>query len=74
MRAKPYGILCPTTHACEVLEPRWTLQILTEMWSGSTRFNEIQRGLGSISPALDEIRVTSNKYSSAFARPDREKK
>ena len=38
--------------ACEVLEPRWTLLILAEMWDGSTRFNEIRRGVPGISPTL----------------------
>ncbi len=52
MKPKPYGIVCPISHACEVLEPRWTIPILAEMWGGSTRFNDIRRGVGSISPAL----------------------
>lgn len=52
MTRKPYGLLCPISRACELLEPRWTIQILTEMWSGSTRFNEIRRGVGHISPGL----------------------
>ena len=52
MRVKPYGIVCAITHACEVLEPRWTIAILSEMWGGSSRFNDIRRGIGNISPAL----------------------
>ena len=52
MTSKPYGLICPITHACEVLEPRWTIPILAEMWGGSSRFNEIRRGVGNISPAL----------------------
>ena len=52
MKTKPYGLICPITHACDVLEPRWTIPILTEMWGGSTRFNDIKRGVGNISPAL----------------------
>lgn len=52
MTAKTYGMICPITKACEVLEPRWTIPILTEIWSGSSRFNEIRRGLGGISPTL----------------------
>ena len=52
MKVKPYGIVCPVSHACEVLEPRWTLQILSAMWTGATRFSEIRRWVGSISPAL----------------------
>ncbi|MEW9918870.1 winged helix-turn-helix transcriptional regulator [Marimonas sp. MJW-29] len=52
MKSKPYGIVCPITHACEILEPRWTIPILSEMWGGSSRFNDIKRGVGNISPAL----------------------
>lgn len=52
MHNKPYGLICPIAHACEVLEPRWTIPILTEMWGGATRFNNIRRGVGNISTAL----------------------
>jgi DNA-binding HxlR family transcriptional regulator len=49
---KGYGIYCPTSKACEVLEPRWTIQILCELWDGNTRFNEIRRALPALSPPL----------------------
>lgn len=52
MTNKTYGLLCPISRACEILEPRWTIQILTELWSGSTRFNDIHRGVGNISRGL----------------------
>ena len=52
MTSKSYGLFCPLAMACEVLEPRWTLLILEEMWCGSTRFNEIRRGVPGISPTL----------------------
>ncbi|MBW4707259.1 helix-turn-helix transcriptional regulator [Roseobacter sp. YSTF-M11] len=52
MATKPFGLYCPTSKACEVLMPRWTLQILGELWGGSTRFNEIRRGLPGMSPTL----------------------
>jgi DNA-binding HxlR family transcriptional regulator len=52
MTTKGYGLFCPLAMACEVVEPRWTLMILEEMWSGSTRFNEIRRGVPGISPTL----------------------
>lgn len=52
MLTKPYGMICPITHACNVLEPRWTIPILVALWSGATQFNEIRREIGSISPAL----------------------
>ncbi|RWA70942.1 helix-turn-helix domain-containing protein [Mesorhizobium sp.] len=52
MTRRPYGLICPIACACEILEPRWTIQILTELWNGSTRFNDIRKGLGNISSAL----------------------
>lgn len=52
MNSRPYGMICPITMACELLEPRWTIPILTEIWSGSSRFNDIRRGVGNISSAL----------------------
>jgi len=52
MPSKSYGMFCPIAMACEVLEPRWTILILSEMWCGATRFNEIRRGVPGISPTL----------------------
>lgn len=47
-----YPLFCPVAMAAELIEPRWTLLVLCEMWSGSTRFNEIQRGVPGMSPGL----------------------
>jgi DNA-binding HxlR family transcriptional regulator len=52
MPQKPYGMICPITRACDILEPRWTIPILVGLWAGSTRFNDLRREVGSISPAL----------------------
>ena len=52
MTRRPYGLICPISLACEILEPRWTIQILTELWNGSSRFNDIRKGVGNISTAL----------------------
>lgn len=53
MRGQPsYPLFCPVAMAAEMIEPRWTLLILSEMWSGSTRFNQIHRGVPGMSPAL----------------------
>jgi len=52
MTRRPYGLICPISLACEILEPRWTIQILTELWNGSTRFNDIRKGVGNISTAI----------------------
>ncbi|MBB3175170.1 DNA-binding HxlR family transcriptional regulator [Endobacter medicaginis] len=47
-----YNQFCPVAKACELLQPRWTLLVLCEMWSGSTRFNDIHRGVPGMSPTL----------------------
>jgi len=52
MAQRPYGLLCPISRASELLEPRWTIQIITELWNGSTRFNDIRKAVGNISSAL----------------------
>jgi DNA-binding HxlR family transcriptional regulator len=52
MSEKPYGLFCPIAKACEVLGPRWTMPILAEMSCGTTRFNDLRRGMPRISPSL----------------------
>jgi DNA-binding HxlR family transcriptional regulator len=57
MAGDGYNQFCPVAKACEVLEPRWTLLLLSEMWCGSTRFNEIRRGVPGMSPTLMSKRL-----------------
>ena len=52
MPNKPYGMICPITRACDLLEPRWTIPIIVALWAGATKFNDIRREIGSISPTL----------------------
>jgi DNA-binding HxlR family transcriptional regulator len=52
MPIKPYGMICALSKACEIVEPRWTLLILNEIWSGYSRFSDIRRGVGNISPGI----------------------
>ncbi len=52
MASEGYGQFCPVAMASEILSPRWTLLIVGEMLSGSTRFNEIRRGVPRMSPTL----------------------
>jgi DNA-binding HxlR family transcriptional regulator len=47
-----YPLFCPVAMAAELIEPRWTLLVLSEMWSGSSRFSQIHRGVPGMSPAL----------------------
>src|SRR5581483_9477584 len=47
-----YGQFCPVAMAAEVLCTRWTVVLLREMVAGSTRFNDLRRGVPRMSPAL----------------------
>lgn len=54
-----YNQFCPISKAAEILGERWTILILREILNGGRRFNEMQRGLGDISPALLTSRLKS---------------
>lgn len=47
-----YGQFCPVAMAAEILCTRWTIVLLRELAAGSTRFNDLRRGLPRMSPAL----------------------
>jgi DNA-binding HxlR family transcriptional regulator len=52
-----YRQFCPVAMAAEVLCSRWTIVLLREMVAGSTRFNELRRGVPRMSPALLSLRL-----------------
>ena len=47
-----YGQFCPIAMASEVLCTRWTPLLLRELLCGSTRFNDLRRGVPRMSPSL----------------------
>jgi DNA-binding HxlR family transcriptional regulator len=47
-----YRQFCPVAMAAEILCTRWTVVLLRELVSGSTRFNDLRRGVPRMSPAL----------------------
>ncbi|KTE21750.1 HxlR family transcriptional regulator [Sphingopyxis sp. H050] len=47
-----YGQFCPVAMAAEVLCTRWTIVLVRELAAGSTRFNDLRRGVPRMSPAL----------------------
>jgi DNA-binding HxlR family transcriptional regulator len=49
---RTHGQYCPIARAIEGVGERWTLLIVRDMLCGSTRFNELARGLPGISRAL----------------------
>lgn len=52
-----YGQFCPVAMAAEILSKRWTLLVLRELMAGSTRFNELRRGVPRMSPTLLSSRL-----------------
>ncbi|CAN5280003.1 helix-turn-helix domain-containing protein [soil metagenome] len=47
-----YGQFCPVAMAAELLCTRWTVLVVRELMAGSTRFNDLRRGVPRMSPAL----------------------
>ena len=47
-----YGQFCPVAMAAEILCTRWTIVLVRELAAGSTRFNDLRRGVPRMSPAL----------------------
>lgn len=52
-----YGEACPISMASSVLCERWTLQIVRELFLGSTRYSEIQKYIPNLSPSLLKTRL-----------------
>jgi DNA-binding HxlR family transcriptional regulator len=47
-----YGQYCPISRALDVLGERWTLLIVRDLLIGTTRFNDLARGLPGLSRSL----------------------
>jgi DNA-binding HxlR family transcriptional regulator len=47
-----YGQFCPVARAAEIFGERWTPLVVRELLCGSTRFNEIRRGVPRMSTTL----------------------
>ena len=47
-----YKQFCPIAMAAELLCTRWTMVLLRELIAGSTRFNDLRRGIPKMSPTL----------------------
>ena len=52
MTESSYKQFCPVAMAAEILGARWSLVLIRELVAGSTRFNELRRGVPRMSPAL----------------------
>lgn len=63
-----YRQFCPVAMAAEILCTRWTVVLLREFVAGSTRFNELRRGVPRMSPALLSQRLKELEMAGIVAR------
>jgi DNA-binding HxlR family transcriptional regulator len=63
-----YNQFCPVAMAAEVLGSRWTIVLLRELVAGSTRFNELRRGVPRMSPALLSKRLKDLEIAGIVSR------
>jgi DNA-binding HxlR family transcriptional regulator len=67
-----YGQYCPIARALEVLGERWTLLIVRDMLVGSTRFNDLARGLPGLSRSVLSKRLRQLQTAGIVERLDQE--
>lgn len=73
-----YGQFCPVALASEILTRRWTPLVIRELLCGSTRFNDLRRGVPRMSPSLlskrlDELReagIVVRRQAADYERPE----
>jgi DNA-binding HxlR family transcriptional regulator len=65
---KGYGQFCPVAKACEIFGERWTPLILRELICGSTRFNDLRRGVPLLSPTVLSDRLKALEKAGVVER------
>jgi len=65
---KGYGQFCPVARAAEIFAERWTPLVVRELLCGSTRFNDIQRGVPRMSSSLLSQRLRELEHAGIIDR------
>lgn len=65
---RSYGQFCPTALAAEILAERWMPLVVRELLCGSTRFNDLQRGVPRMSSALLTQRLKQLQFAGIVER------
>lgn len=63
-----YGQFCPIAKTMEVLDERWTVLIIRELLAGSHHFNDLRRGVPTMSPSLLSKRLRSLERAGLIMR------
>jgi len=69
-----YGQFCPVALASKILTRRWTPLVIRELLCGSTRFNELRRGVPRMSPSLLSTRLGELVRAGIVERHDLEER
>jgi DNA-binding HxlR family transcriptional regulator len=70
MSDRGYAQFCPLSMAAEIICTRWTPLILREFICGSTRFNDLRRGVPKMSPTLLSKRLKELEAAGVIATVD----
>jgi len=62
-----YGQFCPVAMAAEIVCSRWTALVLRELLAGSSRFNDLRRGVPRMSPTLLSRRLKELEHAGVIA-------
>lgn len=68
MTQHSYRQFCPVAMAAEILCTRWTIVLVRELLTGSTRFNDLRRGVPRMSPALLSQRLKDLEAAGLVSR------
>ena len=68
MTQASYKQFCPLAMASEVLCTRWTMVLIRELIAGSTRFNDLRRGVPKMSPTLLSQRLKELEAAGVIKR------
>jgi DNA-binding HxlR family transcriptional regulator len=70
--ARGYGQYCPIVRAVEVLGERWSMLIVRDLLLGTTRFNDLARGLPGLSRSLLSRRLRQLELAGIVVKHDGE--
>lgn len=62
-----YGQFCPVAMAAEIVCSRWTALVVRELLCGTTRFNDLRRGVPLMSPTLLSKRLKELEEAGVIA-------
>jgi hypothetical protein len=67
---KTYGQYCPISRSAELLGDRWTIHIIRDLLTGTSRFNEFVRGNPGLSRALLSRRLQQLRNAGVIEQDD----